>query len=534
MGSPEASTAAGNVTRGTEQSVQKLRAQQEQEISAILNEVNTNAMELAKTQASQDQTSAQNAITLRDKARTDAEKAITTFAKNPNFDLEMFKTLPEYKSLVDHLGRGNEYVDAVFMGSVPPANVVKTWTEGSKMYQLVQTPGGKPKVMSFDVGEEIPKDWETKIDSKGNFIAYDKNDPTNVIIKQIGSSPSGSSAVQIPAGSIASTHNNPLNIKVGTSTQAYIDNGAATVGQAGQDGGNFLKFNSAEEGLAAATALLFSPVYNNLTVDQAMKKWSNNGYGGEITPDLKGKTINELVPDEQKRLISAMARRESGTVINNLGSKGDEILSVTEAKTLKVPYGTTRAQAAGLVPGQKVGEDGVLQMDTTTQRQIASQYAATKQINKELADLKALYDKYGNSKVLPGNAKTELKNKVAIITAAIKDAETLGTLDAGVSKLVEQLIGGPGSVDALFTDSTTAKNQLDQVAKYLNGKLDNKASIYGAEEQFGSKTFGGESNQANSVKDRATAAGYDYDAMRQQYTDEQIDAALNAQHASTN
>ena len=108
----------------------------------------------------------------------------------------------------------------------------------------------------------------------------------------------------------SSIKNNPLNIKLGPATKQYVDEGLATPGRPGTDGGRFLDFSTKEAGLAAAKKLLLSNVYSDLPVDAAMKKWSNNGYGVEIAPDLKGKKISDLTAGEQNKLIIAMAKRE--------------------------------------------------------------------------------------------------------------------------------------------------------------------------------------------------------------------------------
>lgn len=101
--------------------------------------------------------------------------------------------------------------------------------------------------------------------------------------------------------------NNPFNIKVGSDTQQYIQQGTASVGRAAPDGGNFLTFKDRNTGVSAAQNLLFSSgVYKGLTVDAALKKWSNNGYGGDIVPSLSGKTIDSLTPDEQTQVLNAM------------------------------------------------------------------------------------------------------------------------------------------------------------------------------------------------------------------------------------
>lgn len=113
-----------------------------------------------------------------------------------------------------------------------------------------------------------------------------------------------------PVGSIATRHNNPLNIKYGGATKHWVERGEAEVGEGAKDKGNFLKFRSPESGWQAAQELLTSPVYSNLTVDAALRKWSNKGYGAEITTVPRGVRISQLKPEQQREVLSAMAVRE--------------------------------------------------------------------------------------------------------------------------------------------------------------------------------------------------------------------------------
>lgn len=108
-------------------------------------------------------------------------------------------------------------------------------------------------------------------------------------------------------------NNNPLNIKSSPFTQSFsgvsgIDKSPAS------DGGSFLTFNSPEAGFQAAERLITSPNYTKLSVDSALKRWSNSGYGSEIVPELKGKTIGQLTSSQLAKLIKKMATREGYTV----------------------------------------------------------------------------------------------------------------------------------------------------------------------------------------------------------------------------
>jgi len=115
--------------------------------------------------------------------------------------------------------------------------------------------------------------------------------------------------VSTTTGTRAQRNNNPLNIKSSNFTQSFP--GVTGIEQkAAADGGNFLTFNSPEAGFNAAKKLITSKNYINLSVDQALKRWSNSGYGGEIVPNLKGKTIKSLNQAELNSLIRKMAERE--------------------------------------------------------------------------------------------------------------------------------------------------------------------------------------------------------------------------------
>ena len=104
-----------------------------------------------------------------------------------------------------------------------------------------------------------------------------------------------------------SSMNNPFNMKVGPATQSYITGGQASVGRAAPDGGNFLTFKDRNAAIDAAKSLLFSSgVYKGLTVDAALKKWSNSGYGGNVVPALANTPIDQRTPDQQTQVLAAM------------------------------------------------------------------------------------------------------------------------------------------------------------------------------------------------------------------------------------
>lgn len=111
-------------------------------------------------------------------------------------------------------------------------------------------------------------------------------------------------------GSIAVTHNNPGNIKFGKFAQSL----GAEPGRPATDGGIFAVFPNLETGLAAQRRLLTSANYRNLTVNAAMKRWSNSGYGGEIYPSIANKRMSDLTESELKELQRRQIKREDGNM----------------------------------------------------------------------------------------------------------------------------------------------------------------------------------------------------------------------------
>lgn len=102
---------------------------------------------------------------------------------------------------------------------------------------------------------------------------------------------------------------NPLNIKASDTTLEY-PGVVGTDPVPATDGGKFLVFESTEAGRDAAKRLITTRGYQRLTVDKAMKRWSNSGYGGEIVPELSGRPMSSLSDEELDLLIFAMAERE--------------------------------------------------------------------------------------------------------------------------------------------------------------------------------------------------------------------------------
>jgi hypothetical protein len=165
------------------------------------------------------------------------------------------------------------------------------------------------------------------------------------------------------SGSIAVSHNNPGNIKYGDFSKRY----GATPGRNATDGGVFANFPDVATGLKAKQDLLLGKSYRNLSVDQAMKRWSNNGYDGNIYPEIRNKKIAELSTEELSELSNRQIKREDGKMAKQLGIKqfGGDSYTSSVSDYIKQYGGNSsyRPDYNPLAPGQEelLGENLQLQ-----------------------------------------------------------------------------------------------------------------------------------------------------------------------------
>lgn len=112
--------------------------------------------------------------------------------------------------------------------------------------------------------------------------------------------------------SLAQRNNNPGNLKYAPWMKKY----GATPGQAGTDGGNFAVFPSLQQGQQAMIGLLRSPSYQNRTVIDGIKRWTNNSPYGIIPEQLKNRKISSLNPQEMTQLYDIITRGEDSKSYN--------------------------------------------------------------------------------------------------------------------------------------------------------------------------------------------------------------------------
>jgi hypothetical protein len=114
--------------------------------------------------------------------------------------------------------------------------------------------------------------------------------------------------------SVAGRNSNPLNMKLGSGTRRYVESGAARISDIiPKDGGRFLEFESPTTGFRAAVELLRMSPYDDLELDEALRKWSNSGYASEILAGTRldaHRRVLYLGEGDLQILLHAMAAAE--------------------------------------------------------------------------------------------------------------------------------------------------------------------------------------------------------------------------------
>lgn len=176
----------------------------------------------------------------------------------------------------------------------------------------------------FDLESFAKREYELpNIKVIDSSINYDNNPLSST--NEIVNSPSLSWA-NSKGDSIAVSHNNPRNMKFANWMIKY----GAVKGKAGTDGGVFAKFPDVQSGLNASKALLSGKGYRDLTVDRAMKKWSNNGYDGSIYPSVRNKKVSELSQSELDNLMKEQIKNEDKKMYNRLYSSKENKESINK------------------------------------------------------------------------------------------------------------------------------------------------------------------------------------------------------------
>lgn len=156
-----------------------------------------------------------------------------------------------------------------------------------------------------DKRDRILNDYEAQVINEGNHIHIEPN--SRSVLNRYAES----------AMTIASSHNNPGNIKWAPWMTKY----GAIAGSDSTDGGLFAKFPDIETGLAVQKKLLFDEdtIYSNMTVDQALKSYSHNGYNaGDIYPSISSKSMSKLTTYEKDELVRRILKKEDTNLYKKL------------------------------------------------------------------------------------------------------------------------------------------------------------------------------------------------------------------------
>ncbi len=116
--------------------------------------------------------------------------------------------------------------------------------------------------------------------------------------------------------SLAQKNNNPGNLKYAPWMKKY---GAVKgdIASNDGDGSSFAKFPSTEDGQKAMKALLFSRSYKNLSVGDAINKWTGGApYNASLYAGMKDRKISSFSGDEQNQLLNIFTQGEDSKSYN--------------------------------------------------------------------------------------------------------------------------------------------------------------------------------------------------------------------------
>jgi hypothetical protein len=133
--------------------------------------------------------------------------------------------------------------------------------------------------------------------------------------------------------SLAQRNNNPGNLEYHPWMKKY----GARPGES-HNGHIFAKFPDVKSGQSAMRALVNSDSYKNLTVDQAIDKWTGKQpYNKELWKDLAGKKVGELSADDQMKFLNVITKGEDSKKYNWEPPDRSELPPITIQAPPRVP-----------------------------------------------------------------------------------------------------------------------------------------------------------------------------------------------------
>jgi hypothetical protein len=157
---------------------------------------------------------------------------------------------------------------------------------------------------------------------------------------------SDSSIFNTPTTSGTPSGINTYGIKSTSTTQSY---GGVPSTVTAADGGTFLASQGDAADRAVAQKLLTSGLYSNLTVDQALRQWSNNGYnasilqGKGVDPQAKIGDLTKGAPQQIQTILDAIKQQE-GITNNNAAPTGSDGRPTVTMTANNVPDPTQQSQ----------------------------------------------------------------------------------------------------------------------------------------------------------------------------------------------
>jgi len=234
----------------------------------------------------------------------DLQALISTLQSNLAFD--RLQRMRDESKTGGALGQVSDNELSLLSSNVASLNLDQTTGQFKENLQRV-------KELYADIVNKLKEDRDSLLQGGGAT-----DDIDSLLDEVLGKAPSGSPAadtntgalkVRLPSGetrqggSASWRNNNPLNIKHGGFAQRF----GALPGSKALDGGRFAAFPSEATGLQAARTLLKGESYRNLPLDDAMRRWSGNGYGADVAPpSLRGKKIAQMSNSELEELIKSM------------------------------------------------------------------------------------------------------------------------------------------------------------------------------------------------------------------------------------
>lgn len=110
-------------------------------------------------------------------------------------------------------------------------------------------------------------------------------------------------------GSVAKRHNNPGNLKYAPWLKKY----GAVPGTSATDKGNFASFPSLEQGQLAMFKLITGNKYRDLSVENAMKLWTNGNVYPNADKSILSKKVGKLNRQELNTLLNTITQGEDNT-----------------------------------------------------------------------------------------------------------------------------------------------------------------------------------------------------------------------------